>query len=126
MNFPEDLKYTKDHEWVRVTGDTAVVGITEYAQNELGDLVYTDLPPMNRVVKQGEAFCVVESTKAASDVYAPISGKVIEQNSELGSNPELINKDPYQQGWIARLSDINPAELENLMTAEQYRKHVGK
>lgn len=125
MNFPENLRYTKEHEWVRLDGDTATVGITEFAQSELGEIVFADLPAEGKTIKQGESVCVVESTKAASDVYAPIGGTVKESNSELGDNPSLINFSPYEKGWLVRLSAPNMADVEKLMSAAQYREFLG-
>lgn len=125
MEFPEGLKYTKDHEWVRLEGDTAVLGITEFAQNELGEIVFIDLPGPGRVVNQGDTLCVVESTKAASDVYAAIGGTVRESNPKLKDNPQLINSSPYTDGWMVRLEKFSAAEAEKLMSAAQYREHLG-
>lgn len=124
MNIPEDLKYTRDHEWIKIEGDSATMGITEFAQSELGDVVFVELPAIGKVVSQKETLAVVESTKAASDVYAPIGGKVKEVNSELTSNPEKINQDPYISGWIAKLESIATKDLDNLLSAEQYRELV--
>jgi glycine cleavage system H protein len=125
MNIPEGLRYTKDHEWVLVSGEVATVGITEFAQSELGDLVFVDLPALNKGVKAGDTMCVVESTKAASDVYAPITGKVIEVNSGLKESPERVNSDPYGAGWLVKLSDISADEIAGLLDAAGYRKQVG-
>lgn len=125
MNFPNDLKYTKDHEWVRVEGSVATVGITEFAQNELGEIVFADVPAVGRTFAKGDSLCVVESTKAASDVYAPIGGTVQGGNAALKDNPQLINSDPYGQGWMVRIEGFSAAEVAGLMTAEQYRAHLG-
>lgn len=118
MSVPKDRKYTKDHEWVKVEGDTAVVGITEFAQSELGELVFAELPELGKVAKKGEPLCVVESTKAASDVYAPVSGTVREANGALSSSPDAINKDPYGAGWMVKLSGIS--DQAGLLSAEEY------
>jgi len=126
MNFPEDLKYTKEHEWVRLEGNVAVVGITEFAQAELGDLVFVELPAVGREVAQLGTMCVVESTKAASDVYSPLTGKVKEVNGMLKDDPGLINRDPYNSGWIVKLTNVSQTELGSLMTAAQYRNMLGK
>lgn len=126
MDFPNDCKYTKDHEWVRMEGNLAVVGITEFAQSELGDLVFVDLPGAGKAVTQGGVLCVVESTKAASDVYSPLSGTVASVNDALSSDPGLINKTPYTDGWIVKLSGVAPEALTGLMTADEYRKLLGK
>lgn len=126
MNFPADRRYTKDHEWVLVNGDLATLGITEFAQGELGELVFVELPSIGKQLEQGKAFCVVESTKAASDVYAPVSGVVTEINQTLSQSPDLINSDPYVAGWITKIKDFQLAEVEKLMSAEEYQKHLGK
>ncbi|MBX7145102.1 MAG: glycine cleavage system protein GcvH [Oligoflexia bacterium] len=125
MQFPSDRKYTKDHEWVLMEGADAVVGITEFAQSELGEIVFADLPAAGKAIKQGDTFCVVESTKAASDVYSPIGGKVKSTNSKLSDSPGLINSSPYKDGWLVRLEAVNKADLEGLMTAEQYKTFLG-
>lgn len=125
MEFPSDLRYTKEHEWVRLEGGGAVMGITEFAQSELGDIVFTELPPVGKSVTQGATLCVVESTKAASDVYAPVSGKVREVNGNLNNAPELINHSPYNEGWMVKLADIRSDELEKLMTPAQYKEFLG-
>lgn len=121
MNFPENLFYTETHEWVLVEGDVATVGITEHAQNELSELVYVELPSVGKVVNKGESVAVVESVKAASDIYAPLSGEVIEVNSELPSNPSLVNAEPYGRGWLLKLKLSNPTETSNLLSAQNYR-----
>lgn len=124
MNFPADLKYTKDHEWVRVIEGGAVVGITAFAQDELGEIVYVDLPAVGSAITQKGVLCVVESTKAASDVYAPISGSVVEANARLADEPALVNSDPYGEGWLVKLSGISESELQSLMSADEYRTLV--
>lgn len=126
MNFPEELRYTRDHEWVRVEGDVATIGITEFAQEELGEVVFVDLPEPGKNLTKGSACCVVESTKAASDVYAPISGTVKESNSALESEPSLVNSASYTDGWMVRVESFQQAELDSLMSADEYRKHIGK
>jgi glycine cleavage system H protein len=126
MEFPGDLKYTKEHEWVRMEGDVAVVGITEFAQSELGDLVFVDLPVVGKAVTAHGTMCVVESTKAASDVYSPLNGTVSEVNSALVNDPSLINKTPYTEGWIVKLSGISASDVAALMSADEYRKLLGK
>jgi glycine cleavage system H protein len=126
MDFPQDCKYTKDHEWVRMEGDLAVVGITEFAQSELGDLVFVDLPSAGKAVTQGGVMCVVESTKAASDVYSPLNGTVAVANDALSSDPGLINRTPYTDGWIVKLSGVSPEALAGLMSADEYQKLLGK
>jgi glycine cleavage system H protein len=126
MEFPDNCKYTKDHEWVRMEGDLAVVGITEFAQAELGDLVFVDLPAIGKTVSAGGVMCVVESTKAASDVYSPLNGTVQVANDALSADPGLINRTPYSDGWIVKLSGVAASELASLMSADEYRKVLGK
>lgn len=126
MEFPGDYKYTKEHEWVRMEGDVAVVGITEFAQAELGDLVFVDLPKLGAAVKQHGTMCVVESTKAASDVYSPLTGSVAAVNEALSADPGLINRTPYSDGWIVKISGVAQAEVSGLMSAEEYKKLLGK
>jgi glycine cleavage system H protein len=121
-----EIKYTKEHEWVRIDNDIAYIGITEFAQGELGDIVFVDLPSVGKQVQQANTLCVVESTKAASDVYAPISGTVVEVNSELNTSPALVNKDPLGEGWMVKLKDFNRADLDKLMSLEQYNKLIQK
>ena len=120
-DIPENLKYTKDHEWIAETDDgTAIVGITDHAQEALGDLVFVELPEMHRDVASGDVCAVVESVKAASDVYSPISGNVAEVNVALDDAPELVNEDPYGEGWLFRLTPSSPMELEELLDADAY------
>ena len=126
MEIPKDLKYTKDHEWVKLEKGVATVGITEFAQGELGDVVFVDLPAIGKGIKQREPVCVVESTKAASDVYAPISGSVAEVNSKLSNEPELVNKSPYTDGWMVKLKDPSESELKALLTPEEYSKLISQ
>ena len=117
---PEDLHYTKDHEWIRQNGDTVTVGITDHAQNELTDVVFVELPELNQSFKQGETVVVVESVKAASDTYAPVSGAVVEVNESLDSDPSLLNTDPYGQGWIYKLKVEDVTELGSLLDPADY------
>lgn len=126
MAAPDDCRYTKEHEWVRAEGNTAFVGITDYAQKQLGEVVFVDLPEVGREVNQGEEFAVVESTKAASDIYAPVSGTVAEVNEMLSESPDAINRDPYGDGWIARLSLADPTEINALLDAEAYDAFVAE
>lgn len=126
MEFPAEYKYTKDHEWVLVEGDKAIVGITEFAQSELGDLVFVDLPAVGKSVATHGTLCVVESTKAASDVYSPVAGTVAERNDALANDPGLINRTPYTEGWIVKLSGVSPSEISGLMSADEYKKLVNK
>jgi len=124
MNFPEDLRYTRDHEWARNKAGKVVVGITEFAQEQLGDVVYVELPSVGELVKKGEAFGVVESTKAVSDLYAPVSGKVVEVNSPLVDAPEGINQEPYGKGWMIVIEPSDAAELADLLDPKAYAAHV--
>ena len=121
MNVPEDLKYTKEHEWVRVEGDRVIVGITDFAQDALGDVVYVDVPETGTQVKAGEPFGEVESTKSVSDVYAPISGTVVDRNAQLADDPELVNRDPYGEGWMIAISPADASDVEGLLEAGAYR-----
>ena len=124
-NVPSDLKYAKSHEWVRVNGDTATVGISDHAQHELTDVVFVELPALNRQVKAGEACAVVESVKTASDIYSPVSGQVIEVNKAVVDNPALVNTDPYSGGWFYKIKLGNAAELNGLLTPAQYTAEIG-
>ena len=126
MNVPDTLKYTKDHEWIRVEGGTGVVGITEYAQGELGDVVFVELPAVGKAVKQHETFGTIEAVKAVSDLFAPVSGTILEVNNDLASTPEIVNKDPYGKGWMVKLKVANAAELSALLDAAAYKAQVGK
>ena len=121
---PQDARYTKEHEWARLEGDEAVVGITDYAQNELGDVVFVELPEPGATVKQGETFGVVESVKAASDLFAPLSGAVLESNTRLQDAPELVNQEPFQAGWMLRVRPSNAAELDRLLDAAAYDHYL--
>ncbi len=124
MNFPDDLSYSVDHEWVKVDGDSVRLGVTDYAQDALGDVVYVELPETGRVVEAGESFAEVESTKSVSDIYAPMSGKVGSVNDALTEEPEKINEDPYGDGWICVLEGIDTTSLTSLMDAAAYRELV--
>lgn len=124
-NVPADLKYAKSHEWVKVTGDAATVGITDHAQHELTDIVFVELPAVGRTVKAGEACAVVESVKTASDIYSPVSGEVIEINATLPDNPALVNSAPFGDGWFYKVKLSQPAELEALLTPAQYTAQIG-
>jgi glycine cleavage system H protein len=120
-NVPPDLKYTKSHEWVRLDGDLATMGITDFAQSELGDIVYVDLPTPGRMVKAGDTLGSVESVKTVSDIYAPLSGEVVEVNPSLGSQSELVNSDPYGQGWMVKIRASEPSASEGLMEPDAYK-----
>lgn len=121
MNIPSDLKYNKSHEWVRVEGDVAVVGITDFAQAELGDIVYVDLPEAGKALKAGETFGTVESVKTVSDVYAPVSGDVVEVNGALANASEKVNSDPFGEGWMIKIKIADPAEIASLLDADAYK-----
>ena len=125
MDFPEDLKYSKEHEWVKVDGGMVIIGITAHAQDELGDVVYVEAPEVGSSVDASGTFGVVESVKAVSDLYAPVSGKVIEVNSRLEEEPELINTDPYNEAWIIKVEMTDSSELDALLTSEEYSSYVG-
>ena len=123
MNFPEDLLYTKTHEWVKKEGEDKVrIGITSHAQSQLGDVVYVELPALDRTVKAGEACTVVESVKAAYDIYAPVSGKVTEVNNDLENNPQLVNEDPYGKGWFFVIEIEDPQQLKTLLSNKEYEE----
>ncbi|MFM7140888.1 MAG: glycine cleavage system protein GcvH [Alphaproteobacteria bacterium] len=121
MDFPEELRYTRDHEWIAIEGDVATVGITDHAQHELGDVVFVELPAVGEKVERAESLGVVESTKAVSDVFAPISGEVAEVNDGLPDSPELINEDPYGDGWMVKIRLAAPLDTSGLLTASEYR-----
>lgn len=124
MNLPAELKYTKEHEWVRVDGDIAVVGITDFAQGELGDIVYVEVETVGETMDQDEVFGTVEAVKTVSDLYLPLSGEITEFNENLESSAELVNSDPYGEGWMIKLKMSDPAELDGLMDATAYEKMV--
>ena len=121
-NYPEDLKYSKEHEWVKVDGKTATIGISFHAQDALGDVVYVELPPVGKELKAMDEFGVVESVKSVSSLYCPVSGKVIEVNSALNDAPQAVNEDPYGKGWIIKVEMLNPADVNNLLSATDYEK----
>jgi glycine cleavage system H protein len=125
MNFPAELKYTKDHEWIKVDGNEAVVGITDFAQRELGDIVYIDINTVGEEVSQNEVFGTVEAVKTVSDLFMPLTGKVLEINSKLDSAPELVNQDPYGDGWIIKV-DISGADTAGLLSADEYKTLIGQ
>jgi glycine cleavage system H protein len=126
MNFPDSLKYTKDHEWIRVEGEIGWVGITDYAQSELGDVVYVELPSVGAKVEKGKSFGTIEAVKAVSDIYAPVTGEVLEVNKSIQSSPESVNKDPYGQGWMIKMKIGNAGQLADLLDVESYKKLVAK
>ncbi len=125
MNFPSELKYTKDHEWVKVDGETAYIGITDFAQHELGDIVYIDINTVGEQVAKEAIFGTVEAVKTVSDMFMPVSGEILEFNATLNTNPELVNSDPFGEGWMVKILISNTAELDELLTAESYKSLVG-
>ncbi|MCB2406895.1 glycine cleavage system protein GcvH [Hymenobacter lucidus] len=125
MNLPANLKYTKEHEWLRVEGDIAYIGITDHAQKELGDIVYVDIDTLDKEVGQNEVFGTVEAVKTVSDLFSPVTGTVVEINDKLDASPETVNSDPYGDGWIIKMKLTNPAEVDALLSAESYGELVG-
>lgn len=126
MNIPKELKYTKEHEWVRLEGDTAYIGITDYAQNQLGDIVFVDVNTVGETLDAGEVFGTIEVVKTVSDLFLPMSGEVLEVNETLEENPELVNKDPYGKGWIIKLKPADLSQLNSLLDAEGYKEIVNE
>ncbi len=126
MTFPEDLKYTKDHEWIRIDGDTGTIGITDYAQGELGDVVFVVLPAVGKTLKAHDTFGTIEAVKAVSDLYSPVSGSVVEINPALEKTPELVNKDPYNAGWMIKVKLSDLAEVGSLLDAAAYKALIGQ
>lgn len=126
MKIPENLKYTKDHEWLKVEGEFAFVGITEYAQKELGDIVFVEVETEGETLDKEESFGTIEAVKTVSDMFMPVAGEVIEFNPGLESSPELINKDPYGEGWIIKVKISDPSQVEELLSAEEYIAHIGE
>lgn len=125
MNIPTNLKYTEDHEWIRKEGNIAYVGVTDYAQSELGDVVFVEIETVGETLSKGEAFGTIEAVKTVSDSYMPVSGTIIEKNEKLDAQPDLINKDPYGDGWMIKIEMTNPAEYDALLSPEQYKEHIG-
>jgi len=125
MNFPADLKYTKDHEWVKINNNEATVGITDFAQRELGDIVYVDISSLGEQVEREAVFGTVEAVKTVSDLFMPLSGEVTEMNKDIDSAPESVNKDPYGAGWMIKIKISNPDEIKDLLSADDYKKLIG-
>lgn len=125
MNIPVDLKYTKDHEWIKLEGETALVGVTDFAQSELGDIVFIEVETVGEVLEEGETFGTIEAVKTVSDLFMPVSAEVLEFNENLNSTPELINKDPYGEGWIVKVKVQDIAQMGDLLDAKAYAEHVG-
>lgn len=126
MLFPNDLKYSKDHEWIRLDGNIGYVGITDFAQSELGDIVYVDIPSVGKTIHQFDLFGSVEAVKTVSDLFLPVTGKILEINPLLNTKPELVNSDPYGEGWMVKIELTDVSQLDTLMTAEQYKTSVGQ
>ena len=126
MNIPSELKYTKDHEWIKVEGNVGTIGITDYAQGELGDIVYVDINPDITEITVGESFGTIEAVKTVSDLYAPVSGKVVELNTKLNDEPQLVNSDPYEQGWIIKIELNDLSQLNELLDATAYQAQLGQ
>jgi glycine cleavage system H protein len=126
MNFPDNLKYTKDHEWIAIDGQTGTIGITDFAQSELGDIVFVDINSVGKEVSQHAIFGTVEAVKTVSDLFIPVTGTVLEVNAKLNNSPELLNSAPYEEGWIIKINITNPAELDELMDADTYKNLIGK
>lgn len=126
MNIPANLKYTKDHEWVRVEGDEAYVGVTDFAQNELGDIVYVEIETVGEEISQGEVFGTIEAVKTVSDLFMPVDGTVLELNSELEAAPELVNENPYEKGWMVKIAIKDASQLEELLDATAYQEVIGQ
>lgn len=124
MNIPADLKYTKDHEWIKIDGDTATIGITDFAQGELGDIVYVDVDTLDDTVEEGDVFGSVEAVKTVSDLFMPLTGEVIEFNEELEDEPELVNSDPYGKGWMIKINISDADQIDNLLDAEAYKNLI--
>ena len=124
MNFPQNLKYTNEHEWIRVEGDIAYVGITDYAQEQLGDIVFVDIPTVGESLEAGEVFGTIEVVKTISDLFLPVAGEVLEQNEALEENPELVNKDPYGEGWRIKMKPADVKAVEDLLDAEGYKEVI--
>jgi glycine cleavage system H protein len=125
MNIPANLKYSNDHEWVRVEGNEAFIGITDFAQGQLGDIVFVDVPTVGESLDQNEVFGSIEAVKTVSDAFLPVGGEILEFNEALESDPALVNKDPYGEGWIIKVSMANPAEVDTLLSADDYAKLIG-
>ena len=126
MKTPNDLKYTKDHEWIAIDGDIATVGITDFAQRELGDIVYVEIETVGELLKADEVFGTVEAVKTVSDLFLPVEGEILELNGDLETSPEDVNNDPYDKGWMIKMKVSNPSDLDNLLTSDDYKKLIGE
>ena len=125
MNFPEHLRYTKEHEWIQLNGDEATIGITDFAQRELGDIVYIDVNTIGSTVEANTVFGTVEAVKTVSDLFMPVTGTILELNSQLDASPELVNTDPYGNGWMVRITMSDPSQVDGLLSADEYRQQIG-
>lgn len=125
MSFPNDLKYSVEHEWIRVEGDTGIVGISDHAQSQLGDIIFVDVNSLGESISQNEVFGSVDAVKTASDLFLPVAGEILEVNAQLETNPELVNNDPYGDGWIVKIKIKNPSELDSLMDSDSYKNFIG-
>ena len=126
MNIPNELKYTKDHEWIAIDGEIATVGITDFAQRELGDIVYVEIETVGELLKADEVFGTVEAVKTVSDLFLPVEGEILELNEDLETSPEDVNNDPYGKGWMIKMKVSNPSDIDNLLTSEDYKKLIGE
>ena len=126
MKIPKELKYTKDHEWIAIDGDIAKVGITDFAQRELGDIVYVEIETVGELLKADEVFGTVEAVKTVSDLFLPVEGEILELNEDLATSPEDVNNDPYEKGWMIKMKVSNPSDVDNLLTSEDYKKLIGE
>ncbi|MBF45380.1 MAG: glycine cleavage system protein H [Flavobacteriales bacterium] len=126
MNIPNNLKYTKDHEWIAIDGEIATVGITDFAQRELGDIVYVEIETVGELLKADEVFGTVEAVKTVSDLFLPVEGEILELNEDLETSPEDVNNDPYDKGWMIKMKVSNPGDLDNLLTSEDYKELIGE
>ncbi len=125
MNFPAELKYTSDHEWIKIEGDYGFIGITDFAQSELGDIVYVEIETLGETISHGEVFGTVEAVKTVSDLFMPVSGEIVEVNTKLADAPETVNSDPYGEGWLVKIKLTNKSEVENLLSVDAYKEEVG-
>ena len=126
MNIPNELKYTKDHEWIAIDGEIATVGITDFAQRELGDIVYVEIETVGELLKADEVFGTVEAVKTVSDLFLPVEGEILELNEDLETSPEDVNNDPYEKGWMIKMKVSNPSDLDNLLSSDDYKKLIGE
>ena len=126
MNIPNELKYTKDHEWIAIDGEIATVGITDFAQRELGDIVYVEIETVGELLKADEVFGTVEAVKTVSDLFLPVEGEILELNEDLETSPEDVNNDPYDKGWMIKMKVSNPSDLDNLLSSDEYKKLIGE